>query len=306
MSLSGTFLFQESAGASDAESTVASDADQNSPVLDPISYTCGHADGYSDGFLLGCWCASPGGPALVNILTLLQQCCWCPESLLKAAPDGIISANGFRTASYALAHPQTSGRPFVEVKGESKAYCQGFLDEAVHLFMALDLSVVAEHPRLGQVLMALANPQQQQTLLSRAFLYTRAGTSTVASQLLQQAMHEAKSNPALVPRLRLHMTGQVLQLACRHPVRIYEVMAYIDLLSVIRDGQAAARLCEELVQGTPEEGMVHSYSYKVYLHLAKLQHCSNHVGDFFDEVFAGTPASSIAQTGMGNFVEMSQ
>ena len=312
--MGGGTLTCEGVEALDAEGAVASDAEQNSPTLDLIScYTCGHASGYSDGFFVGCWCSSPAwcpDSALVNLLILLQHCCWCPESLLQALPDGVVSANGFHTVPYDMAQEDTSGKPFVEVESSTKEYCKAYLDEMVHLFMALDLSAVTEHPRLGAALMALAStsPHQQQALLTRAFLVAhpssrgRAGTSAMASQLLQQAMHEAKLNSALRPRLWFHMTGQVLQLACRHPVGVYEVMAYIDLQSVIKDGHAAARLCEELAQCDPEEGMVHRYGYKIYLNLAKMQLFSDHVGDFFDKIFADTPASRIAQMGMGNFV----
>lgn len=115
--------------------------------------------------------------------------------------------------------------------------------------------------------MALATPEMQVTLLKQAVELsemTTGGTITNAhmnNAIIQQAMHEAVANQMLVPLIKEYMTGNT-QALVRHPVGLFEVMAYIHFLALTKDRAGTEKLCEDLEDGS-ESLMKNNYSYKV-------------------------------------------
>ena len=231
--------------------------------------------------------------------------CWCPIAMLESARNNSLNIDPYQTVPYfqsqtAIHIEPSEALPFVQVRQSAKRPLEVAACCLVDFFMQTDQTpLCTTYGRLSAVVMAIAPPEKQ-VLLVRQALSVR--TCNHVTQLLQQAMHEAVNNPALVPILKDYMSGHRISQLLKHPTGLFEIMAYIHYLGHSRDVAGIEKLCHEL-----EDSLIpatHERSYKVFMLLAHLQPLTPVVAIFFQRLLMKTSSHFLetSRRGNGNFV----
>jgi hypothetical protein len=270
---------------------------------------CYYCQGHLEGYLRSCCCAgSP--PQCKDILRSLG----CPMSLLHAPPESGVSTLGWETAGYFtpqldVPYEDSKTTPFVHVPQALRTQCARMLREAGKAYVEMDKALIKKEVRLGQIMTALADPELQVVIVAQALERSNARkggdkeAKKTNANTVQQGMYEAAWNPLLRPLVFNHMTGPAaLENAIRDDTRLFEVIAFINLLSMTNDSEGARKLCQDLDEFDHTGLLVHECSYKVYQKLGSAQFLAPDVGAFLEKWVPSSTAYTLAMDPFANYV----
>ena len=265
----------------------------------------------------------------LDLVTFLENNCGCPKEFLMWASVGESgrqkvptpsSAGGYSTLGYFSSkgpghlgigrrHQDTSNHPFVVIdQGTRDSLAEtGAAAQAVTTFGAIVVDDMCKnYERLACVILVMATPQEQALLLKKAIGLRHAAGSCLlyVSNMIQQAMHEAIKNPALVFHLEHYIYGHSIRTLQHDMHGNFELTAYIHYIASVKSELAAKRLCDALRQDFEFADLTQKFGYKVYQRLAHLIPEFSDVEQFYKTIFAADDADVklLAQDANGNFV----